>query len=379
MIQKEVSELRRRFRPDKNAISRVYGCYVNTNREIISYLNEPVGLMTQEESEQYLGLLKKAISGTLGKNLVDIVFSTQQVADSEEHRLLMALRQSALKDTAAREAFFQRVIQSLDMGDCNYLILLAHDAYDVPYRGKDDDLQPDASDQVFSYLVCAICPVKDGKPALGFFAGENEFHSCMAKQIVGQPELGFLFPAFDNRSANLYNALYYLRKPEVSHPEFVEAVFRTELPMTSVEQREAFCGALQEALEEDCSVNVVQAVHERLRELVEGHKEAKIAEPLEVSAREIGQFLRDAGISDQRVQEFCQQCDERFGKQAPLHPENLVDCRRFQLKTESASVTVDPAQSYQVEGRILEGRKYLLIPADDGAELNGVPVDIRKQ
>ena len=247
------------------------------------------------------------------------------------------------------------------------------------YRGKDNDLQPDASDQVFSYLVCAICPVKDGKPALGFFAGENEFHSCMAKQIVGQPELGFLFPAFDNRSANLYNALYYLRKPEVSHPEFVEAVFRTELPMTSVEQREAFCGALQEALEEDCSVDVVQAVHERPRELVEGHKEAKIAEPLEVSAREIGQFLRDAGISDQRVQQFCQQCDERFGKQAPLHPENLVDCRRFQLKTESASVTVDPAQSYQVEGRILEGRKYLLIPADDGAELNGVPVDIRKQ
>ena len=379
MIQKEVSELRRRFRPDKNAISRIYGCYVNTNREIISYLNEPVGLMTQEESEQYLGLLKKAISGTLGKNLVDIVFSTQQVADSEEHRLLMALRQSALKDTAAREAFFQRVIQSLDMGDCNYLILLAHDAYDVPYRGKDDDLQPDASDQVFSYLVCAICPVKDGKPALGFFAGENEFHSCMAKQIIGQPELGFLFPAFDNRSANLYNALYYLRKPEVSHPEFVEAVFRAELPMTSVEQREAFCGALQEALEEDCSVDVVQTVHERLRELVEGHKEAKIPEPLEVSAREIGQFLRDAGISDQRVQQFCQQCDERFGKQSPLRPENLVDCRRFQLKTESASVTVDPAQSYQVEGRILEGRKYLLIPADDGAELNGVPVDIRKQ
>ena len=379
MIQKEVSELRRRFRPDKNAISRVYGCYVNTNREVISYLNEPVGLMTQEESEQYLGLLKKAISGTLGKNLVDIVFSTQQVADSEEHRLLMALRQSALKDTAAREAFFQRVIQSLDMGDCNYLILLAHDAYDVPYRGKDDELQADASGDVYKYFVCAICPVKDGKPALGFFAGENEFHICMAKQIVGQPELGFLFPAFDNRSANLYNALYYLRKPEVSHPEFVEAVFHAELPMTSVEQREAFCGALQEALEEDCSVDVVQAIHERLRELVESHKEAKIAEPLEVSAREIGQFLRDAGISDQRVQQFCQQCDERFGKQAPLHPENLVDCRRFQLKTESASVTVDPAQSYQVEGRILEGRKYLLIPADDGAELNGVPVDIRKQ
>lgn len=379
MTLKEVSELRRRLRPDKNAISRIYGCYVNSSKEIIACLEEPLGTMPQEECEKYLGLLKKGLSGGLGRNLIDIVFSTQQVMDSEEHRLLTALRDSELRDAGARNRFYQLVLESLDMEDCNYLILLACDAYDVPHRSKDDELQADASDEVFRYILCCVCPVKDGKVELGYFSGDNEFHSCMANQIVGQPELGFLFPAFDNRSANLYNALYYLRKPEVSHPEFVEAVFRTELPMTSVEQREAFCGALQEALEEDCSVDVVQAVHERLRELVEGHKEAKIAEPLEVSAQEIGQFLRDAGISDQRVQQFCQQCDERFGKQAPLHPENLVDCRRFQLKTESASVTVDPAQSYQVEGRILEGRKYLLIPADDGAELNGVPVDIRKQ
>ena len=183
MNEKEIAEIRRRFRPDKNNITHVRGCYVNEKREIVSEFDPSLTLMSQEESEKFLAILKRTLSGTLGKNLADITFSTQQVVDSEEHRLLMALRQSALKDTAAREAFFQRVIQSLDMGDCNYLILLAHDAYDVPYRGKDDDLQPDASDQVFSYLVCAICPVKDGKPALGFFAGENEFHSCMPSRL----------------------------------------------------------------------------------------------------------------------------------------------------------------------------------------------------
>lgn len=240
MNQKEVSELRRRFRPEKSVISHIYGCYVNGSREIISYLDEPLGMMPGEEAEKYLGLLKKALSGTLGRNLVDIVFSTQQVVDSEEHRLLMALRDSQLKDSAVRQSFYEKIIDSLNLEGSNYLILLAHDAYDVPHKGGDDAVQDDSSDTVFSYIICCVCPVKDGKLELGFFSGENEFHSCVASQIVAPPELGFLFPAFDNRAANLYNALFYSRKEDQLHQEFIDAVFHTEPPMSAAEQREAF-------------------------------------------------------------------------------------------------------------------------------------------
>ena len=164
MNQKEVSELRRRFRPEKSAVSRVYGCYVNgSSREIISYLDESLGNMPLEEAEKYLSLLKKSLSGSLGKNLIDVVFSTQQVADSDEHRLLSALRESGLKDGEIRETFYRAVIGALDMGDSNYLILLAHDAYDVPRRGKDGEADPDSSDEVFSYILCSVCPVKNCK------------------------------------------------------------------------------------------------------------------------------------------------------------------------------------------------------------------------
>ena len=256
MTQKEIAELRRRFRPDKSAINHIYGYYVNGNREIISYLDEPLGIMPQEESEKYLSLLKKSLSGTQGKNLIDIVFSTQQVADSEEHSLLMALRDSQLKDGKARKAFYDRVIGTLDMDGGNYLLLMAYDAYDVPYKGKDGEMQADASDTVFSYIVCCICPVKDGKPELGFFAGENEFHSCTANQIVAPPELGFLFPAFDDRAANLYNALFYSKKPDQLHQEFIDAVFHTEPPLSSAEQRDAFETALSDALEGACSMEI---------------------------------------------------------------------------------------------------------------------------
>ena len=271
MTVKELGELRRRLRPDKNAISRIYGCYVNSNREIISYLDESLGTMPQDESEKYLSLLKKGLSGGLGRNLIDIVFSTAQVMDSDEHRLLTALRDSELKDAEARNRFYQTVIDSLEMEDCNYLILLACDVYDVPHRGKDDELQPDASDEVFRYILCSICPVKDGKSELGFFSGDNEFHSCMASQIVSQPELGFLFPAFDDRTANIYNALLYTRTPDQVHHDFIAAVFHTEPPLSAAEQREGFQAALSGALDDSFNMEVVQAVHEQLLDKIEQH------------------------------------------------------------------------------------------------------------
>ena len=259
MIQKELNELRRRWRPEKNAVSRIYGCFVNSSKEIVSDLDESLGMMPQEEAEKYLSLLKKGLSGSLGKNLIDIVFSTQQVADSEEHRLLTTLRDSQLKDNEARQAFYRKVIDSLDMGDSSYLLLLACDSYDVPHRSKDDSLQSDASDEVFTYIVCVVCPIKEGKVELGYFPGDNEFH-CAAGQTVAPPELGFLFPAFDDRAANIYNALFYTRKPSEIHQEFIDAVFHVEPPMSAAEQREVFESILEDTLGAGCSIEVAQTL-----------------------------------------------------------------------------------------------------------------------
>ena len=367
MNQKELSELKRRFRPDKSAIHRIYGCFVNGNKEIVSYLDESMGRMPEEESAQYLGFLKKALSGTLGKQLIDIVFSTQQVMEGEEHKLLSALRNSQLKDAQAREAFYRKVIDTLEL-DGNYLILLAHDAYDVPRRGKDDQLQED-SDTVFSYVVCCICPVKERKLELGYFPGENEFHSC-AGQVVSPPELGFLFPAFDNRCANLYNALFYSKKADELHQEFIDAVFHTEPPMSAAEQKEAFRSALREGLGEACTVEVVQAIHERLLEQISQHKESKDPEPLEVTVQDISTILRDCGVEDAPIAAFQEQCRTLLGE-GVLNPANLIDPRRFEIKTEAATVTVDAERSYLVELREIDGRKYLLVPADTGVEING--------
>ena len=373
MNQKEVSELRRRWRPEKNAVSRIYGCFVNANREVIADLDESLGSMPQEEAEQYLGLLKKALSGTLGKNLIDIVFSTQQVAGSEEHRLLASLRSSKLKDGQVRQEFYQKVMENLDMGGSNYLLLSACDEYDVPHKGKDGEIAEDASEEVFSYLLCCVCPLKMGKPELGYFPGDNEFH-CTVSQVVGPPELGFLFPAFDDRTANIYNALFYSRKADELHQEFIDGVFHTEPPMSAGEQREAFQSILSETLEEEFRVDVVQAVHEQLADRIVQHKESRDPEPLALTARDVGGILLDCGVTQERVEEFKEKCGQQFGADAVLSPANLIDAGRFQLKTAQATVSVTPENSYLVETRVIDGKKYILVPAGEDVEVNGLAV-----
>ena len=376
MNKKEISELSRRFKPEKANIGRVYGCYVNSSKEVISYIDESLAMMPQEEAQQYLTILKKTLSGSLGRNLTDIVFSTEQVAGSEEHRLLMALREDKAE---ARQSFFQKVIDSLDMGDNNYLILCANDVYDVPYRGHGDvdksaqEYASGESDQVFRYFVCAVCPVKDGKLELGYFVGENEFHNCLAKQIVGAPELGFLFPAFDNRTTNIYNALFYSRKPDEMHYEFIEGIFHTDLAMTPAEQREAFESILSDSV--DCSMDIIRSVHEQLSAKVAEHAESKDEEPLTVSCGEIISILADCGVNEEQLSAFQKSFTERFGK-VLLNPENIVDTRHFEVKAGDVTITVSPEQSFLIETREVNGRKYIMIPADGGAELNGFAVKV---
>lgn len=377
MNQKEVSELRRRLHPDRSAISRIYGCYVNSSREIVSYLDESLGAMSQDEGEKYLSFLKKALSGTLGRNLIDLVFSTQQVADSEEHRLLMSLRNSELRDREIREAFYQKVIGSLELEGCGYLILLAHDAYDVPHRAKDDTVMRDASDEVFSYILCCVCPIKERKMELGFFPGDNEFHTC-GGQVVSAPELGFLFPAFDDRAANLYNALFYTRKVGEIHQEVIDAVFHVEPPMSAAEQREAFQAALSDSLDEAYQVEVAQVVYERLNERVHAHRDSKNPEPPIVTPGEIGGILRECGVSEERVAAFQEQCAQQFGSGATLNPANLIDSGRFEIKTADATISIAPERSYLVEAKIIDGRRYFLIPAEEAVEINGAPVRVPK-
>lgn len=375
MNEKEVAEIRRRFRPDKNNISSLRGCLVNEKKEIVSVFEQSLLTTPQEECENILTTLKRTLSGTLGKNLIDIEFETRQVTDGEEHKLLMALRDSALKDEAAVTAFYQKVISSVQM-EGNYLILLVHDVYDVPYRSKDGEKLEDASSEIYSYLLCSICPVKITKPALSYYMSEQAFHNSQIDWLVASPELGFLFPAFDDRSSNIYNALYYTRSLEENHREFIDTIFRCPPPMPAKEQKESFGTILEEALAEECSYDVVEAVHDELCGMILEHKESKSEEPLAVSQKVMTDILSSCGVPEERLEAFEQKYEETFGKGTEISPKNMIDEKKFVVRTPDVSIQVNPERRDLVQTRVIDGTKYIVIRAEEGVEVNGVNIYI---
>ncbi len=375
MNTKEIGEIRRRIRRDRSNMTAIYGCYVNDNKEVVSSFRKSTATMTENEAEKYFALLKRSLSGSIGKNLIDISFKTAQVASSPEHGLLMDLRKTGLKDETILTAFYQKIIENLSLGTA-YLILLGCDTYDVPFKSKDGDTQTDNSGESYCYLLCAICPVKQTKPTLHYVPEEKLFHDGGITNVVAAPELGFLFPAFDDRATNIYNALYYTHSTKENHEDFVSAIFHTQVPKPAAEQKQSFEALLTHALEEECSLDVIQTVHEQLCQRIELHKESRVPEPLLVTKEEVKEMLSSCGVGEQKISRFSVDYDEAFGFDAELHPKNIINDKRFEIKTPDVSITVDPARTDLIETRIIGGVKYLLICADEEVEVNGVSIHI---
>lgn len=378
MNEKEIGEIRRHTRHDRSNITALYGCFVNDNQQIIAQFRQSIGIMPENEKEKFFALLKRVLSGTLGKNLIDIAFQTKQVADSPEHKLLMRLRESRLGDEEALGEFCQKIIESVHM-DTSYLILMGCDSYDVPFRGKDGGVHADGSEESYRYVLCGICPVKLGKSVLEYRAEEQAFHDSAITQQLSAPVLGFLFPAFDNRSTNIYNALMYSKDAADAHEEFVTAVFNTKPVMAAKEQKRSFEALLSSTLDTECSMDVVQSVHSQIGQMIQMHKESKVDEPLMLDKDTVKKVLTDTGVSEEKLAKFSVDYDQTFGFEAQLHPKNIIDQKHFQIKTPDVTIQVNPERSDLIETRIIGGVKYIMICADESVEVNGVNINIPQE
>lgn len=374
MNDKELREVRKRFRPDQNNISHIRGCFVNEKKEIVTEFNESLALCPQEETESLLAIMKKTLSGSLGTNLIDLKFRTEQVRESDEHALLMALKRSELSnDDAVHELFF-RIKENVTLGG-NYVILLAFDKYDYFEYGKDGEKNED-SFGVYNFFVCSICPIKHMKSAVSFHAYDNTFHTLSSDSLIGAPELGFIFPAFEDRQENIYGSLYYTHDITKNHTDFVKRIFDLELPMPAAVQKETFDECLSETMSGGCNFELLCSVQEQISEMIEEHKEEKSAEPLRVSKNEIKNTLKYCGIEEEKLEEFDKLYDEQFGEKTEVAPQNIVDVKKLEVKMPDVTIKVNPKRRDLVSTQIINGAKYILIKADENVSVNGIDIKI---
>jgi len=354
MNSREVAEIRRRFRPERSNIGSVRGCLVNEKREIVTSFRQQLGELQPLLTEQVMPVIRRTLSGSLGRQLVEIPFSTRQVSESEEHKCLERLRRSALNDEEALSAFYDRVRNSLELKS-NYLILLTAESYDVPAYGKSGDREENS--EVYTYMLCSICPVKSAEvPTLGFAAHENILRCFTGDPCVAKPELGFLFPAFDNRTANIYSALYYSRSVSDNHADFCTGVFGVTPPAPVSAQRASFCEVLTaEQVAEGCSYEVVEGVREQIGGIIEAHKAERDPETLYVTGGMLRDMLCSSGLSEEQGAAFMQTYDNTFGPGAEFCPANLIDPKKLVLETPDVHIRVSSDRGDLVETRIIDG------------------------
>ena len=373
MIKQEINEIKRLFTPNSCSITRICGCYVDGEKNKKTDFKEAFLSLPEEEIFKYFELLRKTLSGSIGKNLLNLEFPTDTELEGGTQEFLLKLRDSKLKDDALLEEFYDRVIGSYEYVG-NYLILLIHDAYDVPGKALDGMTMDDASDTVFEYLLCCICPVALSKPGLSYDASLNEFHNRIRDWVVNMPETGFLFPSFNDRATDIHSTLFFNKNPEEPHSEFVEGILGCSLPLSAGSQKETFQTIIEETLGEDCEYEVVKSIHENLAEMIEEHKE--IPEPLTLDKKEVKNLLEKSGVEEEKLKDFDALYDAAAGDDTALFVSNVASIRSFEVKTPDVVVKVNPDRADLVNTMMVGGRRCLVIEINDQVEVNGINVSV---
>ena len=371
MNKKEVLELRKQYKPEECSITRICGCYVDGNKEILATSKEAFLSLPEEEIFKYLTIFKQTLSGTIGKNLINMEFPLDQEMPGGTQDFLLQLRNSKLQDEMLLEEFYQKIIEHYNYGE-NYYIVLIHVAYDVPGKSTDGSEMFDASDDVFDYILCSICPVHLSKEGLCYNPLTNHIENRIRDWFVEPPVKGFLFPAFNDRCTDVHSLLYFSKQAEDLQPEFIENALGCRFPMSAGSQKDTFQAVIMNTLGESCEYEVVRNIHDNLQEIIEEAKESP--EPPVLTKPEVKRLLANSGASAESIEQFDTSFDYIAGENAEFLVTNIAETRKFSIETPDIVIKVSPERADLVEQKIIDGIPYLVIPMTNEVEVNGVRI-----
>ena len=424
MNKKEVLELKRRFKKEAATFTRVCGCYVDGNHDKICKFGNTFLNLEEDEFYKYLEIANKSLSGTLGNNLLELHFPIEEEEVGGRQQILMALRASKLEDDNLLDAFYDLVIDTYDHAG-NYLIVLFHDAYDVMTRTSDNN-NLDESEEVYEYLICAICPVDLSKPGLGFLEEEQRIGPRVRDWVVGAVDTAFLFPAFNDRSTDIHSTLFYTKNTKEPHSEFMANGLGCGIERTATEQKMAFHSIVRNVLgaEDEHTNDVLLDLQQNLSDMIDEYAETHDDDEdvFLLDKEVVTKLLADSDISEEKAAKIEKSVDEAFGEKPPA-AENVIDSKALvqnelrvekmaledqvgtltvqlnekdealaertsqliekqeeidnyiaETKTYDVVLRVKPEKAAQIKSQVINGQKCLVIPMgeDEHATINGV-------
>ena len=371
--KKEILEIKKILKKENTHIDRIAFCYVDAEKQKRAVYASSFYSVPDGEMFKYSDLFRKALSGTVGKNLNTLDFSLDEEMNGTRHKELLALLDSGLKNKSLLESFYDEVISHYFHAG-NYLILLAHGTYDVPGRDSNQAEMFDASDYVYQFMECVICPVDLSKPGLCYDADSSSFVEHIQEWMVGMPECGFLFPAFNDRNADIHSLLYYAGNPEELHPEMTEILLGCAEPVSAKDQKNDFNAAVEEAFGGSCSFQTVKEIHENLNRMIEENRDEP--DPLVLRKEDVRKILLESGAEDTVLERI----ETRFvdqnntGEPSGYMASNIASTRRFEVKTPELSVQILADRTDLIDTMMIGGQECLVIPLSNDVTVNGISI-----
>ena len=372
MTRKELNEIKSQYTLENCGILRLCGCYVDGERNKITQFNENFLNLPEEEKHKYFDIFKKTLSGTPGKNLVDMKFNVDAYADEGARTFLMNLRDSGLKDDRLLDEFYDRIINNYSYVG-NYLILLINQVYDIPAVTTDNIEMDDASDEVYSYILCSICHVNLSKPGLGYDEEDNNFHDKKQNHMVDVPDVGFLFPAFNKRSADEDMTMFYTKDVSEFEDGLIDCLLDCVAPLPAKQQKETFTSLVSEAVGEEADLQVVKNIHANLEQIIEEKKQESPA-PVMLDKNEMKNLLEKSGVKEERLENFEEHFEMAAGEHGKLVASNVSSGKKFEVKTPDVVIKINSDKTDIVSTQVIDGRQCLVIQIDERLEVNGISV-----
>ena len=373
MTRKELNEIKSQYTLENCGILRLCGCYVDGERNKITQFNENFLNLPEEEKHKYFDIFKKTLSGTPGKNLVDMKFNVDAYADEGARTFLMNLRDSGLKDDRLLDEFYDRIINNYSYVG-NYLILLINQVYDIPAVTTDNIEMDDASDEVYSYILCSICHVNLSKPGLGYDEEDNNFHDKKQNHMVDVPDVGFLFPAFNKRSADEDMTMFYTKDVSEFEDGLIDCLLDCVAPLPAKQQKETFTSLVSEAVGEEADLQVVKNIHANLEQIIEEKKQESPA-PVMLDKTEIKDLLEKSGVKEEKLENFEEHFEMAAGEHGKLVASNVSSGKKFEVKTPDVVIKINSDKTDIVSTQVIDGRQCLVIQIDERLEVNGISVN----
>lgn len=373
MNKKEISEIKSQLTITSSTITRISGCYVDGEKEKRAVFTESFQSMPEGSIFKYLEIFRKVLGGTVGKALYNLPFPKEQEQDGGAQNLLAKLCRTKLKSEDELTEFFDKVIENYAIVG-NFLILLVHADYDIPGAANDGTFMDDASDMVYSHIICAICPVELSKPGLSYHEQDGDFQECARNWMIGQPEVGFLFPAFNDRSVDLHEVLYHVKSAKNPHHEVIESVLGCSLKHTGDEQVKAFQQVVEETLSENCDYDAVKSLVSNLEELVMEQEKEPSQIPMK---KETLLSVLEENLEDDAA--LTEAWDEIVGEDENLLLGNIATGGKQVIKMNDVEIHSRNRMGETIEMRNVNGRNFLMIPVEGDFELNGILVKANKK